>query len=58
MLQDLKVRSPVPISDVPFNGCVATRDLLARRPESGIDCGCFGWGEDRFDVVSKPDTAL
>jgi len=52
MLQELKVLSPLAGTDSVFNNCVATRDLLARRPESSIDCACFGWGEEGFDVVS------
>jgi len=54
-LQQLKGLLPVIGSDLFFNACVDTRDLHAARSESAIDCSCFGWGEDGFDMVSKMD---
>jgi len=53
LLQELKNQVPSPQSNTFFNLCLESRDLNSRRPESGIDCGCFGWGEDGLDSVLK-----
>jgi len=53
LLQQLRNQAPLPQSNTFFNTCVQNRDLSSWRQESGIDCGCFGWGEDGLDSVLK-----
>jgi len=55
LLQKIRAQTPVAGSTVFFNKCAESRgkDSQNGRQESGLDCGCFGWGEDGFDGASK-----
>ena len=55
--EQLNAQTPAQDSDVFFNECVGSRgkDSPNGRLQSGLDCGCFGWGENGVDAASQSD---